>query len=192
MDITALSEPAAHPLVLFRGVVGIRRRDLALRHAVVQGRPRLYGERVAGEVVGLEGEHALHARLPAVERLVGQPEDEVEIEAPEARCARVGDRLLHPLWCVLAIEKGELLRVHRLHAHREPTDAHLGQPVQVIAEQLGWIRLKRPLRAGRHVVTRADRLDDARHLGEREQARRSTPEEDAPHTVPARRRRPQL
>ena len=112
------------------------------------------------------------------------------LSKPAARCR------LHALHgtvgAVLTVEERELIVVERLHADREAVDAERPQTLEVLAGELGRVRLDGPLGVGRDVVLRADGAHDGLHVVERGEARGAAAEEERLDAVATRGRRPQF
>jgi hypothetical protein len=61
--------------------VVVRARDLPAQHLVVQARAGLEREAVERDVLGLERQRAFEGVLPGGQGLVGQAEDQVDVDA---------------------------------------------------------------------------------------------------------------
>lgn len=133
--------------------------------AQVQARRALQGQRVHGDALRPQGEHAAHGFAEAFQAVARQPGDQVHIDVAEPRPARERERFQRLRRRVLPADAPEHLVVHRLGV-----DADAGDPVPLQGGEAFRRHGVRPagfhreFPAGRQVEALPDRAEQRREL----------------------------
>ena len=189
--VARLRHSALRPLVHRRLYVVVRLRHAPMVDVVRQLGPLLNRQRVQRHVLRRQPNRLLQSLLPAFQRLIRQPVDEVEVDAREASLARPCVPLLRLLRRVNAVERQQFVVVERLHPETQPVRSERDEPPQVVEIDRAGVRLQRDLsvRVDREVL--AHRSENRFEFAHRHQARRTTAEEDRRDWPPRHRRRPE-
>ena len=140
---------------LQRVVAGL---ELAALHAHRHGGVRLVCEAVATQVVGAQRQHRTQVRLPLRERLAGNAEDQVKVDAPDPGIAQDAHRAGHARRVMPAFERLQVAFMEALRTERDTVHARGHEHRGHLGSDGLRVRLHRPLRARRKRHARAHRV----------------------------------
>ena len=128
---------------------------------------------VERDAVGFEREHFVERAVEAVERLLWQPVDQVEIHRAEAARTRFGDNLPGCLLALHAVHRALHVRVEILHADRQAVEAQFLKECHRAFRAGARVDLDRALGARAALEACIERAHQCSHLLARQERRRA-------------------
>ena len=162
------------------GPVGllVSRLHQAAFDLLVEDGARLDRQAVGRDVWNVAIGHLLQVGHPVLERLIGQSENQIDVEVFEAGAAGVFDGRLGLLGRVRPVHEAQIGFVERLHPDREPVDAQAVQSAQIVARSVLRIDLERHFLKRRQVEMPVELVQHAGDFFERKARGRAAAEVD--------------